>query len=148
MVSLGCAKWINEEMAQDERERLLSALPSEFEMNTLKPGEWYPRAWFDTITSAVADERGTTIEERFAAVEELVSFVVRDNQSSVWKLLMKFLTPTTILNQFPKFWSKYYSIGEVMVVQTGEPNSGCLELKGITGARYLAPTVAAWIRAA
>jgi hypothetical protein len=147
---ISCVKWINEELESIEKERVLNALPDELhaEMGALKPGMWYPRAWFEAISCAVADERGTTIEEKFAAVEELGLYLARDNQSSVLKLLMKFLTPATILNQLPKFWSKYYNSGVVTVVETGEANSGCVELKGFTGVRYISPTVSAWVRAA
>jgi hypothetical protein len=143
-------KWVNETLDESEREKVYAALPDEFRasLDDIKPSEWYPRVWFDAILRAVADVRGTTIEEKYAVIEELGTFIARDNQSTVLSLLMKFLTPSTILRQLPKLWSKYHTTGVAKYIETDEPNTGIIELEGFSGVRYIEPTVRAWIRTA
>ena len=147
---MSCFRWIDENLDEEEKARVVATLPEacRAEMSSLKPQKWYPLQWFDILLRAVADEKGTTLEEKFSVVGELAVYAAHDNQTTVIKLLMKFLTVNTFLKQLPKFWSKYFDSGVIEIIETTEENTGCIQITDFSGVRYIEPIVSSWVRTA
>jgi hypothetical protein len=143
-------EWVDINLPGEDKTRVYDALSEEFrqESKNLDSARWYPVAWFDEITRAVASVSGDTEEERFTAVAVLTTFIAKQNLSSVMKLLIKFLTPVTMMKQLPKIWMKYFDAENPPTSTVTADTEGYLEYMGSFGVRYLAPAVGAWVKEA
>jgi hypothetical protein len=101
------AKYLETKFDSDVRRRSFESLPPVLrsQINTLEPGEWYPRdystALFRAIAAAKNDEAG--IYQDLVGCGE---FIASEATNTFLKLMMRIMSPTLFAKKVPEFWKR------------------------------------------
>jgi hypothetical protein len=77
-------------------------LKDALETNSLGPTVWYPVAWHRTILGFIAEERGA------AQLAESVRRSTRDNLGTVHRVLMRALSPASLMTRSAMIFSSFF----------------------------------------
>ena len=100
-------KYLEAKFDADTRRRSLDGLPPVFrsQINSIEPGEWYPRdysvALFRAIAAAKNDEAGS-YQDLVACGE----YIASEATNTFLKLLMRIMSPTLFAKKVPDFWKR------------------------------------------
>jgi len=144
-------RWVEQRFGAEKRRAFEQDMPPHFQQQLpwLRAQDWYPIAWIDALFNRIALEAGEDTEEKIALVKQGAAFISEENLTTVMKLLVKFLTPETVIRHFPKMWARYVRgpIALEAEVIAGS-NRAVLTVTGFGPFRWFGPCVCAWLETA
>jgi hypothetical protein len=139
--------WILQNYGEDTWQKILSLLPAELQgkaRNVVTP-LMYPAALGDKIYRVFADECcGKEQKAREEAFRKMGRYIAEENLSTVYRLLLRFMTPGQFLGRLPKVWTTYFDGIDVTVQQDAEAQNGTCRVRGLDIA-YMSLVASGWI---
>jgi hypothetical protein len=118
---------MRELVGDDAYERALGTLPPEVreEVRAASAISWVPFTVVEATMVAVANEAGRGLE---SFQRELSQKVIKRTINGIWRALMRFTSPETLLARMGVLWSKSYDRGRLISVRFDRDIGAELEL--------------------
>lgn len=143
---------VDEHLDGEQRARFEASLSEDFrrERDQLRPGGWYPIDWSEQLDRAfIAAHQVGEGKPAADLIEHFAGINARRNQTTVLKLLMRFLKPHSLVRVIPKLWRRYYNRGTVQVLELSkEDRRARLALLDFPYKRYMPTACVGWIKEA
>lgn len=142
-------EWIKKNHGEEGLKKVLDRCPSSMRQTfeLLLVSQWYPTQIADAICVAFAESglggQGLSLDNSFRL---LGIFIAENNLSTLYKVVLKFVTPDTMLGLLPRMWNTYFHDITVGVeAGTEGPSTGTCWVKGLGDFRYISPLAAGWV---
>lgn len=117
------------------------------QLQLVQPQGWYDIEYFNTVLDAhvrCARARDEDLAKHFFEVGE---YIAEDNLTTVYKVLLKFSSPSRLLGTLPRMWDQYFR-GLTARAQAVDATHGVLEVRGLNEGRHISPTAKGWLHLA
>lgn len=139
--------YAGQNFAPPQRDRVLAALSPDVRamFPQAKRSEWYPIQYAEEFMQGIETVHGDVKKAEEDAVK-LGMKIAEEAVGTFLKLLLKVLTPTMFVRQFPEFWRRYHNFGSLRYDL--ERISEKRVIMWVPGYNYLHGIGAGWVKGA
>lgn len=119
-------EFIKQQYGDHVWEQLVQALPRKAADVWATPHlitEEYPFSAFKAMVATLSDVQGAKTEQQTSA---MYAYIADCSLNSVYKVFFRFSQPASVIKNYPKLWSRFFSVGVVNVV-TAEKGHAIIE---------------------